>query len=200
MSLSVYFVTPDGADEALVLAAARGGATLVQIRDKTASDADMIARARRFKALLAPFGVPLVVNDRLDVALAAEADGLHIGQSDGDAGAMRRALGPDRLLGLSIENAGQLAHIPDGVDYLGVGPLRETHVKPDAAPALGFEALGRIVRAAPLPSVAIGAVGLGDVARLKALGCAGIAVVSAISEAPDPEAATRALADAWRTA
>jgi len=200
MTLSIYFVTPDGVEDAMVAAALRGGATLVQLRDKTARDADMIAQARRLKRMLAPFGVPLIVNDRLDVALAAGADGLHIGQSDGDPEAMRRALGPDRLLGLSIENEGQLAHVPDCVDYLGVGPLRDTHIKPDAAPALGLEALGRIVRAAPLPSVAIGAVGLGDVPRLKALGCAGIAVVSAISEAPDPEAATRALADAWRSA
>lgn len=200
MTFSVYFVTPDGASDALVLAAVRGGATAVQLRDKRASDADLVARTRRLRAHLAPLGVPLIVNDRLAVALAGGADGLHVGQSDGDPARMRAALGPDAILGLSIETEAQLAAVPAGIDYLGVGPVRATASKPDHAAPLGLAGLARIVRAAPVPSVAIGGVGAADIPDLKAAGCAGIAIVSAIAGAPDPEAAARDLAHAWRHA
>lgn len=196
--LAVYFVTPDGCPDALVLAAARGGATLVQLRDKRATEAEMIAQARRLRPALAALGVRLIVNDRPEVALAAGADGLHMGQSDGDVREMRAALPAGRVLGLSIDGAGQLAAIPDGcVDYIGVGPLRATATKPDHKTPLGLDGLAAIVRAAPLPAVAIGGVGRADAAALKACGCAGMAVVSAISGAADPEAAARALRDAW---
>ncbi|TCM83540.1 thiamine phosphate synthase [Rhodovulum steppense] len=198
MSFRVYFVTPDGVSDELVMAAVRGGATAVQLRDKQAEDAAMIAQARRLRALLAPLGVPLIVNDRLAVALAARADGLHIGQSDGDPLRMRAALGPVAILGLSIETGAQLAALPPGaVDYLGVGPVRATATKPDHAAPLGMDGLARIVRAAPVPAVAIGGVGAPDIPALKHMGCAGIAVVSAIASAPDPEAAARNLAQTW---
>jgi thiamine-phosphate pyrophosphorylase len=201
MRLSVYFVTPDGAEDALVLAALRGGVSVVQLRDKTASDAAMVAQARRLKPLCTAAGVPLIVNDRLAVALAAGADGLHVGQGDGDVAAMRAALGPGRLLGLSIEAEAQLAAIPPGVvDYVGIGPVRATATKPDHAAPLGMAGLAAAVARSPVPAVAIGGVGLADVAALKAMGCAGLAVVSAISGAADPEAAARALADAWGAA
>ncbi|TCP40409.1 thiamine phosphate synthase [Rhodovulum marinum] len=201
MTLSVYFVTPDGAPDALVLAAVRGGATMVQLRDKHAPDAAMIARARRLRARLAPLGVPLIVNDRLRVALAAAADGLHIGQSDGDPARIRAALGPRAILGLSIETGAQLAALSPGVvDYIGVGPVRATATKPDHAAPLGLDGLARIVRAAPVPAVAIGGVGAADIPDLKSAGCAGLAVVSAISAAPDPEQAARTLARTWSTA
>lgn len=201
MNLSIYFVTPDGADEALVAAAVRGGATVVQLRDKTATDGAMIATARRLKARLAPLGVPLIVNDRVEVMLAAEADGLHVGQGDAPVTQMRARIGAGRILGLSIETAAQLAALPAGVvDYIGVGPVRATASKTDAAAPLGLEGLGGIVAAAPVPAVAIGGVGLGDVAALKRMGAAGLAVISAIAAAPDPEAAARALANAWRAA
>ena len=201
MNLSIYFVTPDGADEALVGAAVRGGATVVQLRDKTASDGAMIATARRLKARLAPLGVPLIVNDRVEVMLAAEADGLHVGQGDAPVAQMRARIGAGRILGLSIETAAQLAAVPPGVvDYIGVGPVRATASKTDAAAPLGLEGLGGIVAAAPVPAVAIGGVGLADVAALKRMGAAGLAVISAIAAAPDPEAAARALANAWRAA
>lgn len=201
MNLSIYFVTPDGADEALVAAAVRGGATVVQLRDKTASDATMIATARCLKAMLAPLGVPLIVNDRVEVMLAAKADGLHVGQGDAPVAEVRAQIGADRILGLSIETAAQLAALPAGVvDYIGVGPVRATASKADAAAPLGLEGLARIVRAAPVPAVAIGGVGLADVPALKRMGAAGLAVISAIAGAPDPEAAARALAGAWRAA
>lgn len=198
MNLSVYFVTPDGAEDALVLAALRGGAGIVQLRDKRASDADMTAQAKRLLPHCRAAGVPLVINERLSVALASGADGLHIGQGDGDPKAARAALGAGMILGLSIETEAQVAAIPsDCIDYIGAGPIRATATKPDAAEPLGFDGLFRVAALSAVPTVAIGGIGLGDVAALKAAGCAGMAIVSAISGAPDPEAATRALVTAW---
>ena len=200
MRLSVYFVTPDGAEDALVLAALRGGASVIQLRDKRATEAEMIAQARRLRPALRAAGVPLIVNDRLEVALAAGAEGLHIGQSDGDPAAARAALGPGRLLGLSIEAEAQLDAIPAAtIDYVGVGPVRATATTPDHAAPVGLDGLARIAAAAPVPTVAIGGVGAADIPRLRAAGCAGLAVVSAIAAAPDPEAATRTLVQAWST-
>lgn len=204
MNLSVYFVTPDGwvarraALERLVLAAARGGATMIQLRDKQAGDADMAAAARQLKALLSPLGVPLVVNDRVAVMLASGADGVHVGQTDASAMETRRRIGANRILGLSIETEVQLAAMPAGVvDYIGVGPLRATASKTDAAAPLGIERLAGIVRASPVPAVAIGGVGLADIPALKACGTAGVAVISAIAAAAEPEATARALAESW---
>ncbi|TCP63051.1 thiamine-phosphate diphosphorylase [Rhodovulum bhavnagarense] len=202
MNLSVYFVTPDGADDALVLAALKGGATAIQLRDKTATDAEMMAQARRLIPRLAEAGVALIVNDRIEVARAAGAAGLHIGQGDGDPRVARAAIGPDLLLGLSVEQAAHVAAIPHGiVDYLGVGPVRATATKPDHAAPIGLDGLARLVTAAaPVPCVAIGGVTAADIPDIKRNGCAGIAVVSAISAAADPQAATRSLVDAWRIA
>ncbi|MBI1173420.1 thiamine phosphate synthase [bacterium] len=201
MNLSVYFVTPDGADDGLVLAALRGGASVIQLRDKTASDAAMTAQARRLLPACRAAGVPLIVNDRLSVALHSGADGLHVGQGDGDIRTLRAALGPERILGLSIETAAQLAAMPaDTVDYIGVGPVHATATKPDHAAPLGLTALARIVAASPCPAVAIGGVGLADVPALRQMGAAGLAVVSAIAGDANPEAATRRLVDAWSAA
>ncbi len=204
MTLSIYFVTPDALDrpvEDLALAAVRGGARVVQLRCKTATDAEMTRTARRLHSLLAPSGVPLIINDRVEVMLASGAEGLHIGQTDAPAAEMRRAIGPDRWLGLSIETAAQLAEMPGGiVDYIGVGPIRATATKPDHARPIGIDGLSAIIRAATLPVVAIGGLSLADVAPVKRAGAAGMAVVSAIASAQDPEAATRALVSAWGAA
>jgi thiamine-phosphate pyrophosphorylase len=197
--LALYLVTdpilcgPRGV-EAVVAAAVRGGVTAVQLRDKTARHADMVAQARRLKAALAPAGVPLVVNDRVEVAVAADADGVHVGQDDGDPATVRARIGPDRLLGLSVEAPAHLAGVDPGVvDYVGAGPVRATATKPGHAPAIGFEGLAALVRGAQVPAVAIGGIGLGNAACAVACGAAGVAVVSAICAAPDPEAAARAL-------
>ena len=195
---SIYFVTPDGCDDGLVLAALRGGASVIQLRDKTASDAAMIAQAKRLLPAMRRAGVPLIINDRIDVALAAGADGLHIGQSDGDPAEARAQLGPDRILGLSIETEAQVAAMPQsGIDYIGAGPVRSTATKPDHAEPVGFDGLGRIAARSSLPTVAIGGIDGKDIRRIKQAGCVGIAVVSAISASEDPEAATRSLAQIW---
>lgn len=201
MSIGIYFVTPDGCDDAVVRAVLAGGAGLIQLRDKSATEAEMVAQARRLLPLCRAAGVPLIINDRLEVALASGADGLHIGQGDGDPAQARAALGPDRHLGLSIETQAQLAAMPQGaVTLIGVGPVRATATKPDHAPPLGLDGLARVVAHSPVPAVAIGGVGLADISAIKAVGCAGVAVVSAIAGADDPLAATRALVNAWRHA
>lgn len=205
MNLSVYFVTPDPATypvEELVLAAVRGGATIVQLRDKTSTDADMIKLAQRLHALLAPRHVPLIINDRVEVMLAAGADGLHVGQTDAPVAEMRRRVGPDRILGLSIETEAQLGEMPaSGIDYIGAGPIRSTASKADDhAVPIGMDGLARIARAAMIPTVAIGGLKLADVAPVKRAGSAGLAIISAIADADDPEAAARGFAEAWRLA
>lgn len=201
MSIGVYFVTPDGCDDALVRAALAGGAGMIQLRDKAATDAEMVAQARRLLPLCRAAAVPLIVNDRLEVALTSGADGLHIGQGDGDPAQMRAALGPDRHLGLSVETAAQLDAMPAGaVDLIGVGPVHATATKPDHAAPLGLDGAARLIARSPVPAVAIGGVSVADIPALKRAGCAGIAVVSAIAAAPDPAAATRALIETWRTA
>ena len=179
-------------------AAARGGATLVQLRHKTLDDTAFAELARELQGRLAPLGARLVINDRVAVACAIGAHGLHVGQDDGDPRAIRVRIGPDMLLGLSVEAPGQLGAVPKGVvDYLGVGPIRATASKPDHAPPMGLAGLAAIVAATSLPCLAIGGLGIADIAALRACGAAGLAVVSAVSRARDPEAAARGLVAAW---
>ena len=181
-------------------AAARGGAAWVQLRDKTALDGDLAALVRRLLPELAALGTLLIVNDRIEVALATGADGLHIGQGDGDAAELRRRMPPGMILGLSIETVAQARLIPPGVDYIGAGPVRATSTKPDHATPIGFERLAQIVAAAALPTFAIGGLKPGDAGAVRATGAIGMAVVSAVTRAPDPEAATRALLAEWGAA
>jgi len=198
VDLSLYLVA--GAEDAggrdlmaVVAAAVRGGVSVVQLRDKTATDAAMIAQARGLKSLLAPLGVPLIVNDRLEVALAAGADGLHLGQDDMAPGAARRALGPEAILGVSAGDAAE-ARIADPavVDYVGVGPVYPTGSKADAGAAIGLEGLRALAALLAPPVVAIGGIQAGNAAEVMACGVQGVAVVSAICGARDPEAAARA--------
>ncbi|MGI3164665.1 thiamine phosphate synthase [Pseudooceanicola sp. 200-1SW] len=198
----VYVVTDPGAPLSVpeqAMAAARGGAWAVQLRDKGASDAELVPLVASLIDRLRPLGVRLFVNDRVEVARATGAD-LHIGQGDGDPTRARARIAPEALLGLSIETLAQVGRLPEGVDYIGAGPFRATPTKPDAAVPIGAGGLARIVAAAPVPTLAIGGLGLGDIATLKQAGASGMAVVSAVARAPDPEAATRALVDAWRRA
>ncbi|ATJ84548.1 thiamine phosphate synthase [Halomonas beimenensis] len=198
LDLSLYLVTdPDlcaahGLQET-VLAAVRGGVSVVQLRDKHVSDAELVPLARRLKTALAGSGVPLIINDRLEVALASGADGLHIGQDDGEVADARAALGPEAILGLSVQTLDQLARIDKGrLDYLGLGPVFATPTKGDHAEPLGFEGLAELVAASPLPSVAIGGLKAEHVPAVRRAGADGLAVVSAICGTPDPEAAARA--------
>jgi len=179
---------------ATVREAVAGGVTIVQLRDKDASDDDLTALARALRAELAPRGMPLIVNDRPAVAVASGADGVHVGQEDGDPRAARRLIGPDAILGLSVTQAAEVATV-DGaiVDYVGLGPVFSTATKADAAPPLGLDGFRSVGAMLPVPFVAIGGVDAANTGAIRAAGAAGVAVVSAICAAPDPKAAAAAL-------
>jgi thiamine-phosphate pyrophosphorylase len=171
----------------VVAAAVQGGVTMVQLREKTVATRDFLDLARALKALLLPLGVPLLINDRLDVALAADADGVHVGQDDMPVAIVRQWLGQRAMIGLSITSLAQVAG--DDVaqaDYLGVGPIFPQSTKLDATPPIGLEGLQAVRRAAPKPIIAIGGVSAANAAALRAAGADGLAVVSAIMAAGDP--------------
>jgi thiamine-phosphate pyrophosphorylase len=177
----------------IVAAAVKGGVTMVQLRDKTASTRAFIEDARALKALLAPPRVPLLVNDRIDVALAVGADGAHVGQADMPVALVRKLLGPKAIVGLSItQSAEARAEDVEFADYLGVGPIFPQLTKPDAAPTLGLEGLAEIRRITSKPIVAIGGVTAANVRAVRSAGADGVAVVSAIMGAQDPMAAAAA--------
>lgn len=177
--------------EAVVEAAVRGGARVVQLREKTLATRAFVERARALKALLAPLGVPLVINDRLDVALACGADGLHVGQDDLLPEDARRWM-PHALLGLSIERLDQLSAAERmAVDYYGAGPVFATATKMDAAPPLGLDGLRALRARTTRPLIAIGGIAVDNAATVLAAGAQGLAVVSALCAAPDPEAEAR---------
>lgn len=180
--------------EEVVLAAVEGGVTAVQLREKECSTREFIALARKLKQLLAPRGVPLLINDRVDVALAAESDGVHIGQSDMAYRDARALLGGVTLIGLSVETPAQAAEA-EGLDcdYLGVGPVFPTATKSDAAPAWGLDRFAELRRTSRHSLVAIGGIDTSNAASLASAGADGIAVVSAICSAPDPRAAAAGL-------
>ncbi len=171
----------------------KGGVTLVQLRDKTASTRALIEEARALKALLAPLRVPLLINDRIDVALAVSADGAHVGEGDMPIALVRKLLGPKAIVVLSITSSAEARS--EGVtlaDYLGVGPIFAQSTKPDAATPLGVEGLAEIRRLTDKPIVAIGGVSATNARALRLAGADGIAVVSAIVGAKDPAAAAAA--------
>ena len=203
MNGAVYLVTDPDAPLPVVnqvRAAVRGGATVIQIRDKRATDTEFAALVTMLLPELSAAGVTLIVNDRIDVAVATGAHGVHIGQGDGDPVTIRRQLPHGMLLGLSIETVEQARRVPVGVDYIGAGPVRATATKPDHAPPIGFDGLGQIVSAVRVPTYAIGGLTPADAPRVKAAGAVGMAVVSTITRATDPEAATRALIATWEQA
>jgi thiamine-phosphate pyrophosphorylase len=195
---TLYLVTdPDlarGRPLAEVVAAAiRGGVTLVQLRDKQGDGRALLEAARALKAVLDPQGVPLLVNDRADIAYAAGA-GCHVGQSDLPPEAARAIIGPDAILGVSIDQAQQADAVdPELVDYLAYGPFAATATKSDAGGPIGADGLAAVRKRIMLPLVAIGGIDAHNVAEAVRAGADGIAVVSAIMAATDPEDASRKL-------
>ena len=184
---------------ALARLVARGGATLVQLRDKKSDTRPMIERARAIKAALAPLGVPFVVNDRVDVALAARADGVHVGPDDMTPADARALLGADAIIGVSIKSVAAAEAAPVGVfDYAGVGGVYATLSKEQDDPPIGPEGFARVAavlrrRAPNVPLVGIAGIEAGNAGAVIAAGADGVAVISALSLAPDPAAAARAL-------
>lgn len=217
----IYVITdttmrPGSSHLSLVRAALSGGADTVQLRDKPAAHREpgpierspaagslstraFLAAVREAAALCRRAGVPLIVNDRTDVAWAADADGVHLGDGDLPLGLARALLGPRRILGASADTLEDvLARAAEGADYCGIGPVFPTSTKSDAGPVLGLDGLARIVAASPIPLVAIGGISLERLPDVAATRVHAAALVSAICAAEDPEAATRLAKEAWR--
>jgi thiamine-phosphate pyrophosphorylase len=184
------------ADLARQLAA--GGATLLQLRDKLSDTGVMVERARAIKSAL-PQHIPLLINDRVDVALAAEADGVHVGQTDMAAADVRRLLGPNAIVGLSIKSIEQARAAPtELLTYVAIGGVFATTSKDNPDPPIGLAGLERIAatfrdRAAKLPVCAIAGIDAGNAAEVIAAGADGVSVISTLSLAENPTAATRDL-------
>lgn len=199
--MKLYLVTDRGlahgrAIEDIVEKAVKGGVTMVQLREKDIATRDFIALALKLKEVLKPYGVPLIINNRVDVALASDADGVHIGQSDMPYRMARALLGPSKIIGLSVENFGQIEEAESlDVDYIGISPVFATLTKTDTAAPFGLEGLRKAVKMSTHPTVAIGGMNMETAANVMACGTDGIAVVSAIVCADDPEQASCRLYD-----
>lgn len=172
-----------------------GGATAIQLRDKLSDGRTLYREALALRELCRQAKVPLIINDRLDVALAVEADGVHLGQDDLPPEVVRRLLGPEKLVGVSADSVEQAqAAAAAGASYLGVGDLFGTRSKADAGAPIGLERLAEIARQVSLPIVGVGGITRENAASVIAAGAKGIAVISAVLGASDPTAAARALA------
>jgi len=197
--LKLYLVTDRGLSlgrdlEWVVEQAVKGGTTMVQLREKETDTREFVALAQRLVKILRPAGVPLIINDRIDVALAVDADGVHIGQSDMPYDIARRLLGPDKIIGLSVENLDEVLEANKlDVDYVAISPVYGTPTKTDTAAPFGLEGLRRAVQLSEHPTVAIGGMNARTAPDVFAAGTDGIAVVSAICSAPDPAEAARKL-------
>jgi len=176
-------------------AAILGGADVLQLRDKEASSGRLYRVAMQLRKLTRDANIPFIVNDRLDIALAAGADGVHVGQTDLPASVVREIMGPDRILGVSVDTVEEaLLAEKDGADYLGVGPVFEARgTKPDAGEPLGVDRIARIRRHCRLPIVAIGGIDLENAGKVRDAGADAAAVISAIGTADDIARAVRRL-------
>ncbi len=174
--------------------AVAGGADTIQLRQKTGSTREMIDTARAMRQLCDQAGVVFIVNDRVDVALAAGAHGVHLGQDDFPLPLARQLLGPSAILGGSASSLKEARKcLAEGADYLGFGPVFATTSKDDAGPASGLALLARVVKEIALPVVAIGGINAGNAPQVMAAGAHGVAVISAVVCQEDPRAAARAL-------
>lgn len=190
----LYLVTDDKQDldtlKRVVAEAVAGGVTMVQVREKQGDVRVFIERVLAVKAILQGTGVPLIVNDRVDVALAVDADGVHLGQSDMPVETARRLIGKDKLLGLSIENQQQLIEAESlPVDYLGLSAIFSTPTKTNIKKEWGLKGLNDAVAQSSLPIVAIGGINVANLDAVIACNVAGVALVSAICHAQSPRQA-----------
>lgn len=195
---SLYLVTDRdltrGRDlAACVEQAIAGGVTMVQLREKKLPTRDFYQQAQQLKLITDKYNLPLIINDRLDIALAVNAAGVHLGQSDLPAAVARQILGPDKLIGVSARTVAEaLTAQSDGADYLGVGAMFTTATKADAVP-VSFAELAEICTVVDIPVVAIGGINAANASRCRAVGVNGLAIVSAILTQPDITAAARSL-------
>ena len=199
LTLGLYVVTDSGLSRGrstveVVAAAIRGGADAIQLREKDATVREQLALGRELRALTREAGVLLIVNDRADLAVALDADGVHVGADDLPPDLARAIVGPARIVGCSAGSVAEAIAARDaGADYLGVGAIYPTATKLDAGEAVGPELIAAIKEHVALPIVGIGGIGRDNVAAVMAAGADGVAVVSAVVAADDPEAAARDL-------
>ncbi len=197
--MTLYLVTDRslscGRDmEWIVEEAVKGGVTMVQLREKSCSTAEFVELAQRLKTKLNALGVPLIINDRIDIALAADADGVHIGQSDMPYAIARRLLGYDKIIGLSVETMDEVIEANElDVDYIGVSPVYATNTKTDTLQPFGLEGLKRAAELSRHRIVAIGGMNGDTIGDVMATGIEGVAVVSAIVSAESPCEASKRL-------
>lgn len=178
--------------------AIQGGATIIQLREKHLRDEEFLAQAQAVKQVTDRYGVLLIINDNVDVAIAVDAAGVHVGQEDMGAGEVRRRLGPQKILGVSAQTvAHALAAQAAGADYLGVGAVFPTSSKDDAV-EVDKETLQAICEAVEIPAVAIGGITADNMTQLQGTGIVGVAVISAIFGQPDVKLAAKILAQQWR--
>lgn len=194
----LYLVTDDQQDlstlKDVVKAAVAGGVTMVQVREKGSDIQAFITRAAAVKEILQGTGVPLIINDRVDVALAVDAEGVHLGQSDMPAQIARQLIGPDKLLGLSIENEQQLIEANQlPIDYIGLSAIFATPTKTNLKKQWGIEGLQKALTVSQFPVVAIGGINPSNLTKIIETGADGVALVSAICHAPDPKQASAEL-------
>lgn len=182
-----------------IMKAVKGGVSAVQLREKDAGSREFYQLALALKEKLDGTGVPLIINDRLDIALAVDADGLHIGQDDLPFPVARRLLGADKLIGLSVNSRAEAEEGARlGADYLGVGPVFATLTKLDAAMPTGINLLAELKKHISIPLVAIGGINLDNIAAIREAGADGAAVVSALMGSDDIEAAARRIVAKWQ--
>lgn len=185
--------------EDLARLAIAGGAEAIQFRQKQGSTREMIETARAMLAVCRRLGVPLIVNDRLDVALAVGADGVHLGQDDFPLAQAREILGPDKIIGGSASTLEEARFCrSQAVDYIGLGPVYPTGSKADASPAGGLDLVRRVTREVDLPVIAIGGIGPANAPEVVSAGAHGVAVISAVCCQDDPRAAAADLLRALR--
>ena len=197
LDLSLYLVTDKSDDVEKFLntieEAIKGGVTVVQIREKTADTLDFYNLALKVKEITTKYNVPLIINDRVDIALASDADGVHVGQSDMPCDVTRRLIGDDKILGISAATVDEAQKAEnDGADYIGTGAVFPTATKDDS-PSVTKDELKEVVNSVEIPVVAIGGITLENASELKDTGIAGLSVVSAIMSAENPKKASEEL-------
>ena len=171
-----------------------GGADTIQLRQKSGSTRELIQIADRIKRLCARTGIPFIVNDRIDVAIASEADGVHLGQDDFPIPLARKLLGKNRIIGGSAATVEEMEScIREGADYVGFGPVYPTGSKDDAGPVSGIDILKQIVASSPVPVIAIGGIDRNNASHVMGAGAHGIAVISAVCCRENPKEAAREL-------
>jgi thiamine-phosphate pyrophosphorylase len=199
VDLSLYLVTDRGLSLGrrnldIIRAAVVGGVTMVQLREKEATTREFYQEGLKIREFLGEHNIPLIINDRLDIALALDADGVHLGQDDMPLAVARRILGEDKIIGASVFNVTEAREAEAaGADYLGLSPIFVTSTKPDLTAQMGIDGIAPIRRTVRIPLVGIGSMSAENAFEAVRAGLGGVAVVSAICSRRDPEGAARAI-------